>query len=266
MQPQIKNVPIGDGVPKILGVLNISPESFFTDSFTPTNQVGRRIELMKRDGAEIIDLGARSTALSAPPLSVAEEKERVVAALRELGDPGVPLSLDTMHSEVLEAALHYDISAVNDISGLLNPDFARIAADSGLPVIAMASHKRPGDAENIAQTRCAIREVISRAESYGITDLILDPGVGKWAETRSSGADWELCRNFAGLKEFGCPVLAAVSRKAFIGEAINRPPQERLAGTLAVQFALLEAGADLVRVHDVRAAKDMITVFTMLRR
>lgn len=263
---QIQNVHIGNGKPKILGVLNVSPESFFTDSFTPTHQILRRAEQMKRDGADIIDLGARSTALNAPPLSVAEEKERILSALHELGDHDMPLSLDTMHTEVLEAALHFDISAINDINGLLDVKFAKTAADSGLPVISMASHQFPGDAADFSATKRGISEVLNRAEKYKIEQLILDPGIGKWTAGRSSEADWELCRRFGELKSFGHPLLAAVSRKAFIGDVLQKGPQERLFGTLAVQFALLEAGADLLRVHDVGAARDLITVFYKLRR
>lgn len=262
---QIQNIRIGDGHPKILGVLNISPESFFTDSFTPIRLVLHRVEQMRRDGADIIDLGARSTALSAPALSVAEEKNRVVTALRELEDADIPFSLDTMYPEVLEAALHYNISAVNDISGLLNPGFARLAADSGLPVISMASEKLPGDALSFAETKEACAAVLERAAAYEIDNLILDPGIGRWTAERTGEADWELCRGFAQLKSFGRPLLAAVSRKAFIGEALGREPQDRLSGTLAVEYALCEAGADLLRVHDVAAARDVIAVFEKLR-
>ncbi|HJJ48275.1 MAG TPA: dihydropteroate synthase [Methanocorpusculum sp.] len=263
---QIGKIRIAQGQPKILGVLNISPESFFTDSFTPIRQLLHRVEQMRRDGADIIDLGARSTALNALPLSVAEEKSRVTAALAELKDADIPFSLDTMHAEVLEAALRFDIAAVNDISGLLHPAFAHLAADSGLPVICMASQKTPGDALSFAETKAACAAVLDRAAAYEIENLILDPGVGRWSEARTSEADWELCRRFGELKTFGRPLLAAVSRKAFIGTALGREPQERLAGTLGVEFALCEAGADLLRVHDVAAARDIIAVFEKLRR
>ncbi|MDO5844283.1 MAG: dihydropteroate synthase [Methanocorpusculum sp.] len=266
MEVKIKNVSVGEkNNPKILGVLNISPESFFTDSFSPTNQVIGRTEKLLRAGADIIDIGARSTALSAPPLSVSKEKERVVSALSELRDYDIPLSLDTMHVEVLEAALRFDISAVNDISGLTNEVYAKTAADSGLPVIAMASHKIPGDPTDISSTHLALREILDRADKYGIENLILDPGIGKWVENRSSEADWELCRKFSELKVYGCPLLCAVSRKSFIGECVNQPPQGRLFGSIAVLYALLEAGADLVRVHDVGESRDIISVFKKMK-
>ena len=263
---QIKNITIGDGHPKILGVLNISPESFFSDSFTPIHNLLGRVEEMKRDGADIIDVGARSTALGAPAISVSEEKTRIADALAELAGTDIPFSLDTMHPQVLKTALHYDIAAINDISGLLNPEFAKLAADSGLPVISMASLSSPGDALCFADTFAACAAVLKRAETYNIENLILDPGIGKWSEKRTAEADWELCRRFAELKEFDRPLLCAVSRKAFIGEALKREPQDRLFGTLAVEFALCKTGADILRVHDVAEARDVIAVFEKIRQ
>lgn len=265
MEVSIRGIGIGGAnPPRLMGVLNISPESFFSDSFTPLDQVTTRVEEMIRAGADIIDIGARSTALTAPPISVAEEKERVIRTLRNLDDSGAVFSLDTMYPEVLEAALRYDISAVNDIGGLANERYAKIAADSGLPVIAMAAHKIPGDPTDISSTHEALKKIIMRAENYGIDQLILDPGVGKWVTERSSEADWELCRRFSELKTYGFPLLAAVSRKTFIGDCLNQPPHERLYGSLAVLYGLLTGGADICRVHDVGPSRDIVKIFQMM--
>ena len=265
MDVSIRGIGIGGAnPPRLMGVLNISPESFFSDSFTPLEQVTTRVEEMIRAGADIIDIGARSTALAAPPISVAEEKERVIRTLRNLDHAGAVFSLDTMYPEVLEAALRYDIAAVNDIGGLSNERYAKIAADSGLPVIAMAAHKQPGDPTDIVSTHEALKKIILRAESYGIDQLILDPGVGKWVMERSSEADWELCRRFSELKTYGFPLLAAVSRKTFIGDCLNKPPHERLYGSLAVLYDLLAGGADICRVHDVGPSRDIVKIFQML--
>lgn len=264
---QFGDVRIGGGSPpRVMGVLNISPESFFSDSFTPCEQVMLRVEEMRRAGADVIDVGARSTALNAPPLTVAEERERVVAAFRELEECGCDavFSLDTMHVEVLEAALRFDLAAINDISGLGDARYARVVADSGLPVVAMAADAMPGDALDFAGTIAAMRRVCDRAERAGVSGLVLDPGVGKWVLNRPLDADWELCRRFGELREFGCPLLGAVSRKTFIGDAIGKPAQDRLFGTLGVLFYLLEQGADMVRVHDVAAARDVLRVYERL--
>lgn len=267
MEVWIKNIRIGGGnSPKIMGVLNISPESFFSDSFIPCDQIVTRVEEMIREGADIIDLGARSTALFAPPLTVADERDRIITAMKELDGYGAVLSLDTMHPEVLDAALHYDLAAINDINGLGNPEYAKLAADSGLPVMAMAAHKFPGDPFDMAGTHAAMQEILGRAGQYGICDLILDPGIGKWAADRPLEADWDLCRKFAELKQYDCPLLAAVSRKTFIGDCIGKPAHGRLYGTLGVLFYLLENGADIIRVHDVGASRDIVRVFEQLCR
>jgi dihydropteroate synthase len=184
--------------------------------------------------------------------------------MKELDGYGAILSLDTMYPEVLNAALHYDLAAINDINGLGNPKYAKLAADSGLPVIAMVAHEFPGDPIDMTETHAAMQEILKRAWHYDICDLILDPGVGKWVDGRQSAADWDLCRQFSKLKKYNCPLLAAVSRKTFIGDCIGKPAHERLYGTLGVLYYLLENGADIVRVHDVGASRDVVLVFERL--
>lgn len=265
MKFSVKNICVGDGCsPKIMGVVNISPESFFTDSFTSCEKIFEKVCAEIDAGADIIDIGARSTALHAPPLSVAEEKDRVVTALKELRGVDAVFSLDTMYPKVLDAALRFDLSIINDISGLTNECYAKVASDSGLPVIAMAAKKVPGDPLNFFETKTSLENILSRANNFGIEKIILDPGVGRWVPERTADADWELCRNFSDLKSFGCPLLAAVSRKTFIGEATLKLPQDRLYGTLGVLFYLLLNGADILRVHDVSAAKDLVAVYGKL--
>ncbi|HJJ46882.1 MAG TPA: dihydropteroate synthase [Methanocorpusculum sp.] len=264
---QIDSIKIGGtNLPKILGVLNISPESFFSDSFTPCNKILHRAEELRCDGADILDLGARSTTPNAKPISVQVEKERIISSLKELEGCGIPISLDTMHADVLKAALRYDLDLINDISGLSNEKYARIVADSGLPVIAMATRKVPGDSINAATTHQSLKLILARKEKYGIENIILDPGIGKWIHERGSATDWELCQKFEELNRYGYPVLAAVSRKLFIGEELQKPAQDRLFGSLAVLSHLMEKGADLLRVHDVAATRDFITVFARLHK
>jgi dihydropteroate synthase len=267
MKIRIKDFCVGEGEsPRIMGVVNISPESFFTGSFVPAGKLVAGVAGLTAAGVDIIDIGARSTALHAPPLSVAEEKARVIAAFRELDGSDAVFSLDTMYPEVLRAALRYDLSVINDIGGLGNREYAALAGDSGLPVIAMAAHRIPGDPLNLAETHAALQEIIGRAERNGISDLILDPGIGRWVPERTGDADWELCRNFSGLRVYGYPLLAAVSRKTFIGDVTGKPAEDRLPGTLGVLYYLLGQGADIVRVHDVEAAKDIAAVFEKLQR
>ena len=146
----------------------------------------------------------------------------MVEALSALDGSGITVSVDTIHPEVLEACLRYDIHAVNDISGLSNPRFGELARDSGLPAILMASRSIPGDAVGFPATLETLRLVVERCGEYGIREFILDPGIGRWVPERTSRDDWDLVRRFGEFLILGRPLLAAVSRKTFIGELLGR--------------------------------------------
>ena len=249
-----------------MGVLNISPESFYQGSFVPIAAVHKTADWMIQSGAEILDIGARSTAPGSQAISVTEETMRVKDCLNQLRGCDYNISIDTMYPEVLEAALHFDISLANDISGLINPKMGSIIADAELPAVLMASQNEPGDARSYEETHQAIRTVLSRAYRHEISDIILDPGIGKWTPERTANKDWELCRRFGELKQFDLPLIAAVSRKSFIGEITSRSPKERLAGTLAVTTRLIEEGAAIIRAHDIPETRDIITCMKQMRR
>jgi len=168
-----------------------------------------------------------------------------------------------MYPKVLETCLRHDIHAINDIGGLANPDYAAIAADAGLPVIAMAAHSTPGDPRGTEATLATLYDVVGRADAAGIEGLILDPAIGRWTPERTFEDDWDLCRNFGRFREPGFPVLLAISRKSFIGDLVGKPSEERLAGTLALTARLLPS-ADMVRVHDVAETRDALFVVRKL--
>ncbi len=256
----VKGMTVGGGAPvRIMGIINCSPESFFSGSYVPGCAVRDRAFAMIDEGADIVDVGARSTAPGSVPITVAEEIERIEIALAELDGSGVAVSVDTMYPEVLDACLRHDIHLINDISGLSNPAYARLAADSDLPVVAMATGRLPGDPKGTEATRAVLGQVIERARAAGIEGLILDPAVGRWTPERTYADDWELCRNFGRFKAAGYPILLAISRKSFIGDLIGRPSEERLAATLALTARLL-TDADMVRTHDVAATRDAVRV------
>jgi dihydropteroate synthase len=262
----IKSLHIGRPYPVLMGVLNISPESFYPGSFVPISSVQETAERMVQNGAEILDIGARSTAPGSPIISVSEEISRIKDCLSRLEGEGYIISIDTMYPDVLDAALHFDISLANDISGLINPELGALIADAGIPAILMASREKPGDAQSWVDTHDAIKDVLSRAHEHDIEDIILDPGIGKWIPERTAEKDWDLCRHFHELHQYNLPLLAAVSRKSFIGELTGRTPQDRLAGTLAVTSTLIEKGASVIRAHDIPETRDVIkTVMHFLR-
>jgi dihydropteroate synthase len=241
-----------------MGVINCSPESFYQGSYTCPEATLCRAADMIAAGADIIDLGARSTAPGAPPLTEKVEAERLERALSELDGSGIPVSVDTMHASVLERCLSHDIHAVNDISGLRDPAYARLVADAGLPAFLMASQERPGDATTLGGTLTGLETVGLRCAENGIHNYVLDPAIGLWIPERTTNLDWELCRHFGEFTRFGRPLLAAISRKTFLGEPGNRTPEERLAASLGLTALLIAKGADIVRTHDVPETAEII--------
>ena len=259
----VNGLKIGDGAPvRSMGVINCSPESFFRGSYFAGHDIRMRALEMGEHGADIIDIGARSTAPMSRDISVACERDRMAGALEELEGSGLTISVDTMRPEVLTTALRYDIHAINDISGLVNPEFAKIAADSGLPCFLMATKATPGDSQDLQATFAALGEVVSRCEAHSIENYVLDPAIGKWHPDRSTSLDWEICRHFDELACFNHPLLAAISRKTFLGDLLSEnDPADRLAGSLALTVLLLKKGADIVRCHDVKETADILLVF-----
>jgi dihydropteroate synthase len=262
----INGLRIGEGAPaRLMGVINCSPESFYRGSCVRPGDAGEKALAMVADGADLVDVGARATGPGSPPLPVATERERMTEALAALAGTGVTVSVDTRFPVVLEACLRYEVHAVNDISGLSDPRFAGMVADSGLPAILMASRTVPGDAVGFPATMETLRLVVERSREHGVRDVILDPGIGRWVPGRAAGDDWELVRRFGEFRAFGRPLLAAVSRKTFLGELLGRGPEERLAASLAVALLLVEEGAAVVRAHDVRETRDLLSVLAEVK-
>lgn len=256
---EIKGITIGKGYPvRLMGVMNCSPESFYHGSYVREGSVRSRAEEMIAAGADLVDIGARSTAPGSPPISEQTEAGRLDRALTELDGSGIPVSVDTMHPAVLERCLRHEVHAANDISGLVNPRYARMVADAGLPAFLMASHRGPGDCTTRTGTGSALQLVVTRCAEAGIPRYVLDPGIGLWTPKRTTALDWELCHYFEEFARFGRPLLAAVSRKTFLGEPGNRPPEGRLAASLGLTALLIAKGADVVRTHDVRETADVI--------
>jgi dihydropteroate synthase len=255
----VKGITIGPGCPvRLMGVINCSPESFFHGSYVRPGSILARAEEMVREGAEFIDIGARSTAPLSPKVNEATEADRLSAALSEMDGSGIPVSVDTMYPSVLERALSHDVHAANDISGLSSPAYARIVADAGLPSFLMASQRTPGDATSVEETLSHLALIVARCEEAGVSSFVLDPGIGLWNPARTTALDWEICRTFEQCSRFGRPLLAAVSRKTFLGEPDGRPPELRLAASLGITALLIQKGADVVRTHDVRETADVI--------
>ena len=161
----------GDAPVRLMGVINCSPESFYANSYIPTDFVHKTAVEMIEQGADLIDIGARSTAPNTQAISGTAEAERIDAALKELDGSGITVSVDTMNPWVLDICLKHDIHAINDISGLISPGYTQRLAQSGLPAFLMASKNQPGDAVGLDATLSALLVVVDRCQKAGINRL-----------------------------------------------------------------------------------------------
>ncbi|WNY25995.1 dihydropteroate synthase [Methanolapillus millepedarum] len=254
----------GSNPPLVMGVLNLSPESFYKKSVQDRDSLLSAAQKMVDDGAALLDVGARSTAPNSPSITTEEEKNRLLFALDILADNiSVPISVDTMYAEIAEEALHRGASIVNDISGLKNdPDMAGVIGDFDACAILMAAQKKPGDPLGMNAVLSALSNSISMAECSGIDSqkIILDPGIGHWIPEKTSDYDFDLIQHFERLLVFEKPILIAVSRKSFLGDATQKPPEGRLiSGVVAASIAAYKGG-HIIRTHDVSETVDAVKI------
>ncbi|RZN41664.1 MAG: dihydropteroate synthase [Methanophagales archaeon ANME-1-THS] len=266
----MKHLNLGPDQPaQVMGVINLSPESFYQGSYVPEDSVLEIAHQMVQDGAQILDIGARSTAPGVMPISKQEERERLIPVLKQvMGNVDCAISIDTMFSDIAEEALNLGADIINDISGLhVDERMVPVVAGSGCHVVLMASEKRPGDVIGMNAVLQALERIITFAESHGIdpTKIIVDPGVGRWIPEKVPLYDLELIDQFERLQIFGKPILAAVSRKSFIGAILKEPPENRLFGSLAATALAVYKGAKIIRTHDIKETRDVMRVAEALK-
>jgi dihydropteroate synthase len=257
--------------PVIMGVVNASPESFSDGGLYATvdQQAERALELVAA-GAGIVDVGGESGVTGMAPLEPAEEARRVVPLVGRLVDAGVVVSVDTWKPAVARAVLDAGAHIINDVSGLRDPDLADACASAGAALVLMHTRAEPKKKEFpeyddvVADVVAFLRDRMADAMARGVAEdgIVLDPGPD-FAKTPAETV--AVLRRLDALAALGRPVLLAVSRKDFIGALTLRPPRQRDAGTLAAIGAGVDAGASILRVHDVAAVRDYLTVRAALR-
>jgi dihydropteroate synthase len=263
-----------EGEPWLMGIVNATPDSFSDAGLHPTldSRVALALEL-EAAGARLIDVGGESGVTNRPAVEASEEIERVVPLVQRLAsESGAIVSVDTYKPAVAAAAIAAGASIVNDVSGLRDPELADVCAQTGAALVVMHTLAAPkqrlhDDAlydDILDEVMRFLDERLELARSRGVADeqLIVDPGPD-FAKTPAQTV--ELLRGAARLHEFGRPVLLAISRKDFVGALTSRSPRDRGAGTLAALAHGMDLGAHIVRVHDVAAAADFITVLATLR-
>jgi len=266
----ICGIKVGDRYPShVMGIINLSPESFYESSVVSPDSALEIALKMVENGATFLDLGARSTWRFSEQISKKEELERILPSLKALeGNVDAVISVDTMFSEIAEEALKRGAEIVNDVSGFTaDPRMIDVVADYGCPAVVMASREVPGDLLGMDSIIEALDSIIQAAEARGIKQekLILDPAIGKWTDEKLPIYDFETLDDFERLKIFEKPLLAALSRKSFIGDVLEKPVTERLYGSLAAAAIAIYKGAHIIRTHDVPETFDVVKLSGALR-
>jgi len=255
-----------------MGVLNVTPDSFSDGGrFLRPEEALRQGARLAEEGADILDVGGESTRPGSDPVGAQEELERVAPVIEVLARTlDVRLSIDTYKPAVAKECLGLGATLVNDITGLEDPEMARVAAARRAGVVVMHMRGRPKTMQQdvsyedvVAEVRDFLEERAARASAAGVEEVIVDPGIGFG---KTAAHNFELLRRLDEIASLGLPLLVGPSRKSFLGSLPSAlPAGERLEGTLAAVALASWNGASIVRVHDVRAAKRVLEVVDAVR-
>ncbi len=263
-----------DSPPLIMGILNVTPDSFSDGGMYLDHQeaVQRGIQMVQQ-GANIIDVGGESTRPGARPVEADEELDRVLPVVENLvSRTGIPISIDTRKPEVARAAISAGARIVNDISGFENPDMIELAADSGTGAVVMHMQGDPRTMQDNPRYQEAVPEVVDWLENRtekminnGIPgeNIIIDPGIGFGKRLKDN---LEILNHIGDFKTLGFPVLTGYSRKSFLGMITERDTSRRLWGGLAALARCIMAEISLVRVHDIKESIDFMNVWKSIER
>lgn len=260
--------------PLVMGILNLTPDSFFAGSRLLAGEVDAQDRALERaaqqleEGAAIIDLGAYSTRPGAAEISAAEEADRLLPVLEAVHKsfPEALLSVDTFRASVAEQAVAAGAHLINDVSGgNLDPDMFATVARLQVPYILMHMRGTPATMQSLTQYDDLLSEVTGellrkakQLERLGVKDILLDPGFG-FAKTIDQ--NYALLRQLDTLVAYGYPVLVGLSRKSMIYKRLNTTPAEALNGTTVLNTLALSKGARILRVHDVKEAVETIKLY-----
>ncbi len=250
----------------VMGVINVSPDSFSGDGLADVEEAVARAKRLASEGADIIDIGGESTRPASTPLAPDEELRRVIPVVEKIAQQiSVPLSVDTYKLEVARQALNAGADMINDIWGLKKePRLAELAAQKGVPIVLMSNQRGSPCQDIMSAVISDLKRAIEQALSAGVPreNIIIDPGIG-FGKTQEQNI--EVLQRLEELRALGRPILLGSSRKSFIGWVLDLTPEQRssevtfvppgdqrLEGTAATIAIGIAKGADIVRVHDVK--------------
>lgn len=261
--------------PIVMGILNVTPDSFYADSRKQSEAaITERIETIIKEGAEIIDVGGYSSRPDAAEVTEEEEMKRLATALGILNThyPNVAVSVDTFRAKIARRCVEeYGAAIINDISGgELDSEMFATVAKLHVPYILMHMRGTPQTMQQHTDYEDMMEEIlkyfagkVSTLREMGVCDIIIDPGFGFSKTLRQN---YELMKNLWEFEAFGLPLLVGISRKSMIYKLLDSTPGESLNGTAVLNTYALLNGADILRVHDVKAAVEAIKIVTEIRK
>ena len=257
--------------PVVMGIINLTPDSFYKNSRAESlTTIIEKAGQMLEEGATFLDIGAFSTRPGAQEVSAAEELARLLPAIKEIANhfPEAIISVDTFRAEIASKAIETGASLINDISAGSDPAMFNLIKDTQVPYIIM--HMRGPVTRMMENTRYNnlleeihqyFQEKLNRLGELNIKDIIIDPGLGF---SKTLDQNYEILKNLAYFEALGAPIMVGVSRKSMIYNLLETTPDEALIGTSVANFAALEKGARILRVHDVMEAIETIKIYNKL--
>lgn len=272
---RLNNKHIDLSKPRVMTIVNVTPDSFYDGSRTFTEEeIERRVAQAIAEGANMLDVGGYSSRPNADEVSVEEECARVCRAMKVIRRvcPEVAVSIDTFRAEVVQRVVaDWGDCIVNDISaGEADSEMIPAVARLGLPYIAMHMRGTPATMQSMTDYDDVVEEVrnyfarkLDELQSAGITDVVIDPGFG-FAKTLEQ--NYALMDGLNRLNDLGAPILVGISRKSMIYKLLGCAPAEALNGTTALHLEALRQGAKILRVHDTREAVEVIKIYNQLNK
>ncbi len=259
--------------PRVMGILNCTPDSFYDGGHYNTEELLlKRAETLIQEGADILDIGGQSTRPNAALLSVEEEWNNIAFILEYLHKnyPNQLLSVDSFYSEIHRRADAFNVALINDISGgAIDSEMFATVAQLQKPYVLMHLKGTPESMQMQTQYIDVTVEVnryfsekLSTLKKLGVNDIILDPGFGF---AKNTAQNFELLRNLSSIGFSECPILVGISRKSMVYKTLDISPQEALNGTSALHMMALERGANILRVHDVKAARECVQLYELVK-
>ena len=261
--------------PKVMGILNVTPDSFYAESRLQTEkQIILRLQEMENEGASIMDIGAYSSRPNAQHISIEEEMERLRNCLTLVNKecPNAIVSIDTFRADIAKMCVEeYGAAMINDISaGNMDKQMFATIAQLGVPYIIMHMQGTPQDMQSAPHYDNLLKEVfyyfsekISKLRDLGVKDIILDPGFG-FGKTLEH--NYQLMNHLEEFSTFELPLLVGISRKSMIYKLLGTSPEEALNGTTALNTISLLKGANILRVHDVKAAVEAVKIVEKMKQ